>query len=558
MPRRRSPRPNGRSRRSRSGSIRTKRHARRLSADRERAARGPQQRAADQEDARTPSASSASPWNRPPARTTRTAIAIAQAGPVIAPTRAALERRGLGRARRGEPAVERAEHDQAHQQHDRRDRARRTGLSRRRRRSASRRRRSGPRRRPRPGTAARARQSASAVKRAPAAERGQLDAVLGRERRLLDQRGGRRAPGAHPPAFRPTCTSQPEQADRRADDEHPRERSQRGQRGAASAAAAGGRSRGLQSGSAVAAPITPPSAPQSTPSANAAAGEVRDPRRLALPADQREQQHQQPERHRDQRRPAEPRTASVAPSVRWICQRVVRISAPSGTADSRSGWMRRVPDDQQAGLLHHRGQQRADGLPEALGDDPRVDPDQPDDRVRRRDHRQQQPGRQHDHGQHRGGDGRRDDPGNASRSRTPGELRCLRAARPSRPRGGGAAVRRRRGRGRRGRPRRRADRVVGRRGRGRGRFARRRGPSSARGGSASPGGGRPRPSRPSAGAGRDAEPSSRAPQAEQNRARALIRSPQLGQKMVSATRSPIASVAPYGYHLGPMEAACGS
>ena len=45
----------------------------------------------------------------------------------------------------------------------------------------------------------------------------------------------------------------------------------------------------------------------------------------------------------------------------------------------------------------------------------------------------------------------------------------------------------------------------------------------------------------------------RAPQDAQKRARALMRSPQLGQKMVSGIGSPVASVEANGYHLRPME-----
>ena len=43
------------------------------------------------------------------------------------------------------------------------------------------------------------------------------------------------------------------------------------------------------------------------------------------------------------------------------------------------------------------------------------------------------------------------------------------------------------------------------------------------------------------------------PQDGQKRARALMRSPQLGQKMVSGIGSPVASVEANGYHLRPME-----
>jgi hypothetical protein len=45
-----------------------------------------------------------------------------------------------------------------------------------------------------------------------------------------------------------------------------------------------------------------------------------------------------------------------------------------------------------------------------------------------------------------------------------------------------------------------------------------------------------------------------APQDEQKRARALMRAPQLGQKLVSFKKFPFASLALNGYHLRPMDA----
>ena len=64
---------------------------------------------------------------------------------------------------------------------------------------------------------------------------------------------------------------------------------------------------------------------------------------LALPSENREHQHQQPEREPDDHRPPQPRQPG-APSVRCNCQRVVRISAESGIASSSSGWIRRLPE----------------------------------------------------------------------------------------------------------------------------------------------------------------------------------------------------------------------
>ena len=43
------------------------------------------------------------------------------------------------------------------------------------------------------------------------------------------------------------------------------------------------------------------------------------------------------------------RATGDAPSVRCSCERVVKISAPSGIATSSSGWMRRVPETSSPG-----------------------------------------------------------------------------------------------------------------------------------------------------------------------------------------------------------------
>ena len=373
--------------------------------------------------------------------------------------------------------------------------------------------------------------------------------MLAGERGLLDQRGRRRAPGAHaarvpadlhepPDERRPPCRRASTTASGRS----------AGQ-GRARGSSRGGREPGASRPAAAWSPRR--SARRARPTAARARTRCRARSRSASCRCRR----------RSPRTPASAspngtatsaahpsRAIGVAPSVRCSCQRVVRISAASGTASSTSGWMRRVPDTSRPGSSTIA----VSNVPTACRNvsvtrlastptDPRIE-------FSRRDQRQHQPGGEHDAGRHRRGDRGGDDPGQREPlADDPGELRRLRVHPPEPPRGGGDP----------------AARVVGR---PRGPVGGRRGRlvvGAVRGaGSASAGGGGgPPAAQPlvgGGGAGATRNSSRRAPQAEQNRARALSRSPQFGQKLVSATRSPVASVAPYGYHLRPMEAACGS
>ena len=102
------------------------------------------------------------------------------------------------------------------------------------------------------------------------------------------------------------------------------------------------------SGSLVAAPISPPSTPHRTPSANALTGEgeIRvvslSPPMIANASISNANGTATSAAHPS-------RASGGAPSVRYSCQRVVRISAPSGTASSSDGWMRRVPETSSPG-----------------------------------------------------------------------------------------------------------------------------------------------------------------------------------------------------------------
>ena len=148
-------------------------------------------------------------------------------------------------------------------------------------------------------------------------------------------------------------------------------------------------------------------------------------------------------------------------------------------------------------------------------------------------------------------------PGSASRSRMiPESSAACGSTRPSRPRGGGGSSPARIGAAERAARGAAASAAAARRlarGGRSGAAARARRRRAAAPAVRSPAVGRRRPSRRRwrrCGARRGTRPDGRR-RTEQNRARALMRSPQFGQKLVSGTRSPVASVAPYGYHLRP-------
>ena len=151
-----------------------------------------------------------------------------------------------------------------------------------------------------------------------------------------------------------------------------------------------------RSGSFVAAPIRPPThAPQDAERERVPGRRRRSFVASVSPPIDREDEHQQAERDRDDQRPRRAGRAAVAPSVRWICQRVVNASAVSGIASRIIGWMRRLPASRKPGVDHRR-EQRADRLPERLDEQRRVDAGEPDQRRVRGDQRDQQAGDEHD------------------------------------------------------------------------------------------------------------------------------------------------------------------
>ena len=383
---------------------------------------------------------------------------------------------------------------------------------------------------------------------------------------------GAERPPRTPPASRPTCTSHPTSPIAVQIEQHAGERAQRGQRRA---------QRGHRGRAGAGRPAAAWSPPRSARRARPTAARARTRRRA----------RSRSASSRCRRR--SPRTTSIrsangtatsaahpsraiggAPSVRCSCERVVRISAASGTASSTSGWMRRVPDTSRPGSSTIA----VSSVPTAcrnvsvtrLASTP----------TRPRGSSSSgvitaitSPAASTTPADTRRGDGGGDDPGQREPlADDPGELRRLRVHAPEPParrRGGSSSG----GRRRRVAHARRAEAASAGGDSGRGRPApsraagrRRRAPPARRRRAAVPrslggwaaGGPAAQPSGRRAGGASTRYSSRRAPQAEQNRARGLSRSPQFGQKLVSATRSPVASVAPYGYHLRPMEAACGS
>ena len=144
---------------------------------------------------------------------------------------------------------------------------------------------------------------------------------------------------------------------------------------------AGGGTRAMSSssGSLVAAPIRPPSAPHTSPSANALPtdGEMFvnsvSPPKIAKTSINRP--------NGTPTAIAQPNRAGVgAPSVRYSCLRVVRISAVSGIAEQQQRADPAPARDQQP-RVDHRRQQGPDRVAEALGDDVDLDADAPEDRT---------------------------------------------------------------------------------------------------------------------------------------------------------------------------------
>ena len=190
------------------------------------------------------------------------------------------------------------------------------------------------------------------------------------------------------------------------------------------------------------------------------------------------------------------RASGGAPSVRYSCQRVVKISAPSGIASSSSGWMRREPETSSPGSTI-----AVSSVPTAWRNVSVTRlasmPGDAEDRRVRRDQRDQQPGGEHDPGRR----SRRRSPaatipGSASRSRSSPESSAACGSSPLRR----AVARRARRRRSPAGAARRAPRRLGRRGGacgGRGGAARRRrrggrradrrgGPGGARGAASRP------------------------------------------------------------------------
>ncbi len=313
--------------------------------------------------------------------------------------------------------------------------------------------------------------------------------MLDHERGLLDERGGGRAIGADPARVAGDLDEPAEQPEHGADGEHHRERAQRGERGPAR------RRDPERERQRRGRPDQPADGTPQQAERERVAGRGRDARRLGLTAERREDQHQQPERQRDQHRP--PR-----PSERRRALGAMELPA------SRQRQRDERDREQQSGMdaaraqprVDHRREQRAHGLAKGFRGEARFDADGADDRVLRRDHRDQEARGEDDARRHRSGDRRGDDPWH-------GEAVAQH-------------IRERRRFGTGG--------VSG----GGGGSARRWRPTQAAGGSA--GGG-------SAGSPADHRPpldstsnsACRAPQDEQKRARALMRSPQLGQKRVS-------------------------
>ena len=131
--------------------------------------------------------------------------------------------------------------------------------------------------------------------------------MLAGERRLLDQRGRHGPVRRTSPASAPSCTTQPTGPTAvHVSTTTASGRSVAVPRRARCAAARGSARSSRPSRSLVAAPISPPTRPRAA-RARTRCRRRRDPRRLAAAADDREDEHQQPEREPDERRPPEPR-----------------------------------------------------------------------------------------------------------------------------------------------------------------------------------------------------------------------------------------------------------
>ena len=454
-------------------------------------------------------------------------------------------------------------------------------------------------RRARPGTAARARRCESARKRAPAASAVRWTPCSTPYAVSSISAVGCRAVGAHAAAVGADLDEPADERDRRAGDAAARRAGAAWRRPRrAIRSTTGGTSR-LHRKLGRGADQAADQAPQEAEGERVAGRDV-DLVASESATDDREGEHPAA---RTARRPRAPsRAASAAPRPRSgaAAERVAQISAPSGIASSISGWMRRA-EPTISGLWSSTSigvRPRADRLPERLGDEVRVDPDEPDERDVRRDQRDDQAGDEHDPRRHRPGDQRRDDPGQreplAEQARELARVRVdrpirsgtrrprrLRSAAGSRPAALGELLGARRSPA----ERRRRDRLRGHvlggsrtrsrgagggggsRRAGRGRWAaigapgpRRPGSSGVNGAAAAPSGGgsarrRGGGRRPHSAVRASTWNSSwRAPQDGQKRARALMRVPQLGQKIVSLTWFPVASPRANGYHLPPMDA----
>ena len=380
-----------------------------------------------------------------------------------------------------------------------------------------------------------------------------MDAVLGGEHGLLDQRGRGRAALAHVAGVGADLDEPADERDRRAREQHRREWAQRrARRRSARAGRPAGASTSSFSGSSVAAPIRPPTTPHSKPSAN------------VFPAD------------------GDTFVASVSPPITANTS----ISRPNGTAD-----------EQRPAEPGERGRAlRAVDLPAGRERDRRQRDRQQDHRVDRGCRPAGSPDRPSARAASRPPAGTSSTSSEASRPASPisdasGVMSAIRnPATSTTPAAAEPAIAAAMIPGSASRSRSRPDSsaacgstapirswnvlggvaeaspppwapAAGRPGspprwgtsaRAGPRLPAPRAPAPA----AAPPGSRPR-SGTSAPAGRRSRRSRNsswlAPQDEQKRARALMRSPQLGQKLVSFKKFPFASLALNGYHLRPMD-----
>ena len=226
-----------------------------------------------------------------------------------------------------------------------------------------------------------------------------MDPVLAREQRLLDERRGGRAAGAdlvdvgthlHEPADEP---------ERRADDEQGAQRTQRRGRGREGPAhqrrrrAAFARSFQRQRGGG--AQHAADDAPQQS-QAERAARRGRHVGDVAVAAEDGEGEHEQAERQSHHGGPRDPGGRPGALGAPELPARRPRDRADRDGEEDHRG---EAPGRRaQRPGVDHRRQQRADGLAQALGQQPTVAPDDAEDRGIWRDQRDEQARDEHDRG----------------------------------------------------------------------------------------------------------------------------------------------------------------